>query len=299
MADLLHNYLGEALALLCAVTWAFAVILFRRSGEAVHPIGLNMFKNLLAIVLILPTIWIAGAGPQSEVPKFEYLMLLASGALGIGVSDTLFFMSLNALGAGLLAIVDCLYSPFIILLSMAWLGESLAWPQWIGAALIVSAVLTALVERHGDKADRRRVMLGIIWGVLAMAANAVGIVMIKPLLDRSPVLWVTEWRLFGGTAMLLVLLPLYRTRGAILASIMSRHRWAHMIGGAFLGGYLSMMIWLAGMKFTQASIASALNQTTSIFIFILAALMLHEKMTTNRVIGIILGVIGAFLVTYY
>jgi len=140
-------YLGESLALIVAVVWAFAVILFKKSGETVNPIGLNLFKNVLALALILPTVWLFG---QALVPSFSghgYLLLLLSGALGIGVSDTLFFKSLNLLGAGLSAIVDCLYSPFIIGLSMVWLGERLTLLQVIGVVMIVSAVLAATSKK--------------------------------------------------------------------------------------------------------------------------------------------------------
>jgi drug/metabolite transporter (DMT)-like permease len=57
-----------------------------------------------------------------------------------------------------------------------------------------------------------------------------------------------------------------------------------------------MFVWLAGMKYTQASIASALNQTSTIFIFIFAAIFLKESINLKRTIGIILAFIGSFLV---
>src|SRR4030042_3975119 len=118
-------YLGETLALLTAVAWAIAVISCKRSGETVHPIALNVFKNILALVLFLPTLPLFGESFFHDAPTGDYLLLLASGALGIGLADTLYFMSLNRLGAGLSAIVDCTYSPFVIALSIVWLGESL------------------------------------------------------------------------------------------------------------------------------------------------------------------------------
>jgi len=59
-----------------------------------------------------------------------------------------------------------------------------------------------------------------------------------------------------------------------------------------------MVLWLAGMKYTQASIASALNQMSNVFIFIFAALLLKEKLTVFRIIGIVLGFIGSLLVTF-
>jgi len=38
------QYSGEWLALVSAVAWAVAVILFRKSSLTVHPIGLNLGK---------------------------------------------------------------------------------------------------------------------------------------------------------------------------------------------------------------------------------------------------------------
>ncbi len=295
--ETLGQYFGETLALLTAINWAFAVILFRKSGESVHPIGLNLFKNILAMVLIIPTMWITGNTLFRNVPAADYALLLVSGVIGIGLADTLFLKSLNTLGAGLLAIVDCCYSPFIILLSIVFLGESLALLQVIGVVLIVAAVLTALNERKSSKANGHKIVIGIVWGVLAMAANAVGIVMIKPLLEQSPILWATEIRLLGGVIVLVVALLLRRDRRSIISSVILSNRWGYTVSGSFMGAYVSMLLWLAGMKYTEASIASALNQTSNIFIFILAWLFLRESMDRYKILGIVLGVIGAILVT--
>ena len=139
---------GETLALVTAVTWAFAVILFKRSGEPVHPLTLNLFKNLLAFILFIPTVYIFGDRLIRPVPMNEYWLLIISGIIGIGIGDTLFLKSLNLLGAGLQAIVSCMYSPSIIALSFVWLGEGMSVLQIIGAVMIISAVLTA-VSRKG------------------------------------------------------------------------------------------------------------------------------------------------------
>ena len=291
-------YLGETLALITAVVWALAVIFFKKSGESVHPIGLNLFKNVLAALLFVPTAWLFGETLFRPVPAEDYLMLLVSGALGLGISDTLFFKSLNVLGAGRSAIVDCLYSPSIIALSIIWLGETLTVWQLVGAVMIVSAVLSIMVERQSVKTDRRHVLLGVWWGALAMVTVAVGIVMIKPLLGRSPLIWATEIRLLGGLAVLAVALLFHPSRLAVIKSIGHPHKWGYMLAGSLAGAYLSMVLWLAGMKFAQASTAAALNQTSNIFVFLLAALLLKEKITPVRMAAIILGVLGALLVTF-
>jgi drug/metabolite transporter (DMT)-like permease len=284
--------------MLTAIVWAVAVILFKRSGETVHPIGLNFFKNCLSGILLLITMMIVGETLFRVAPAWEYGLLLFSGALGIGVGDTLFFKSLNNLGAGLSAIVICFYSPVIIGLSLIFLGESLSFWQVVGALTIVSAVLIASLERNSNGLDRTTIIKGVAYGAAAQLANGIGIVMIKPLLDRSPLLWVTEVRVIGGTIVLALVLLLHRRRRAIMASVFSRQRWAYTLSGSFTGAYVAMMLWLAGMKFTQASTASALNQTSNVFIFILAWLVLKEPMSKIRIIGIAAAVGGALMVTF-
>ena len=291
-------YVGEAFALLTAIAWAFAVVLFKKSGETVHPVGLNLFKDVFALVLFLPTMWLFGETLWRDAPAAEYLLLLASGALGIGLGDTFFFMSLNRLGAGLTAIVDCLYSPFIIGLSLLFLAERLSLLQGVGAALVVAAVLVASLEWRKGLISRRDLGWGIFYGILGLAAMAVGIVTIKPLLERSPLLWATEVRVLGGVAALAVILLFHRQRRAILSSVASSRGRRYMVGGSFVGAYLAMALWLAGMKYAQASVAAALNQTANVFIFIFAALLLREAITRRRTLGIILGFAGAILVSF-
>lgn len=291
-------YYGESVALTTALIWAFAVILFKKSGETVHPIGLNLFKNTLAAILVPPTIWLFGQTLLPPVPASSYWMLLLSGALGIGISDTLLFMCLNRLGAGLTAIVDCFYSVFIIGLSYVWLGERLTILQALGAAMIISAILTATQKNGRGSVPTRNLVSGVIFGMLAMLTVAASIVSIKPLLEESPLLWVSEVRLVGGAIVLVVVLAIHPSRRSILASIYSAKSWAYTSSGSFLGAYLSLIFWLAGMKFTQASTAAALNQTSSIFVFIFAAIFLKEPINLQRTAGIVLAVAGTLLVTF-
>jgi drug/metabolite transporter (DMT)-like permease len=291
-------YLGEIFAFATAIVWASAVILFRKSGETVHPVALNFFKNLLAMVLLVPTIYFFKGWLFSGFTTDEILLLLASGALGIGIADTFFFMSLNLLGASLSAIVDCLYSPSIIFLAFIWLGESLTGIQIIGVGMIISAVLTISRADKSGTINRRNLLLGILWGALAMFTMAIGIVMIKPLLNRSPLLPLTEIRLIGGGIILAIVFIFHPRRRKIATPRLTRRGWTYLLVGSFLGAYCALLLWLAGMKYTQTSIAAALNQTSNIFIFIFAALFLKEPITKRRMVGIILGVAGAFMVTF-
>lgn len=130
-----------------------------------------------------------------------------------------------------------------------------------------------------------------------MGGMAVGIVMIKPLLERSPLLWVTEVRLVASIAVLGIVLLVHPSRRAIVGSTFSSRGWVYTVSGSLMGAYLAMVLWLGGMKYTQASIAAALNQTSNIFVFVFAALLLREPINVQRVVAIVFAVAGAMLVT--
>jgi len=298
LKEMTITHLGELSALATALVWALSVILFKKSGESVHPIALNTFKSTLAMILLLPTLVVCGDSLLYPAPAGDYVLLLLSGAIGITVADSMFFHSLNLLGAGLSAIVDCLYSPFIILLSVSFLGERLGWVQIAGVCMIISAVLTVTGVNGRGTVERRTLVRGGLWGAGAMATMAVGIVMVKPVLDRSPLLWAAEIRFIGGCLALYVQLFFHKRSSSILRSLLTTASWKYTVLGSFLGAYVAMVLWVGGMKYTQASTAAALNQTSNVFIFLFAALFLKEKITLLRLVAILAAVIGVFLVTF-
>ena len=292
--------MGETLALASAVAWAIAVILFRVSGKTVPPIALNLFKNVLAFLLFLAVMAVLGRAVLPAASLADYALLLASGILGIAVSDTLFLMALNILGAGLLAIVDCAYSPFIIILSYFFLGERLNPWQLSGVLLIAGAIglLAWKSPASNEGISRRDMARGIILGVLAMLTVAIGIVMIKPMLAHTDVLWATFMRIVGGIAGLLLALPFYRRRREILRPLAVPANWKPMVPAAFFGSFLSLFFWVAGMKYALATVAAILNQMNVFFIFILAAIFLKERASLWKLVSVALAFLGAFLAAF-
>ena len=288
-------YLGELLALASGLTWAGAAIFFRLSGQTVPPLGLNLFKNILGCALLTLTMGLTGQALFPGLQGTDYLLVLASGAVGIAVSDTLYFVSLNALGAGLAAVVATLYSPFTIALSLVFLGESLNLWQTVGVVLILAAVLTITYRKEGHPLPRKKLTAGILAGVLAQLATAVGIVMIKRKLGGWPLLWVTNMRVAGGFLFLAAPILAHPRRKLLLGPLGRKANWKFMVPATVLGTYLSIITWMGGMKYTQVSVASALSQLSTVFIFILAILFLKEKVAPLKVAAVALAMAGAIL----
>ena len=292
---------GELYSLSCAAIWAVGVILFRLSGERVAPVALNLFKNSVGLLLFLLTLPLLGIPLLPEDATSADLWAMAfSGVVGIGIADSLFFASLNRLGAGNSAIVDSLYSPFVILSAFLYLHEPIGWKVIAAMVLMTAAILVGTWEPNVPErsAQRKQVAAGIGLGVGGILLMAIGLVAVKPVLEHANAWWVTTMRLVFGTAFLAVQGALPKHRAAVIDTFRPSRAWRVSVPAAVIGCYLAMITWIAGMKLTLASVASILNQTSTIFVVLLAAVFLKERLTSRRLAAVLMAFVGAVLVTW-
>ncbi len=287
--------IGEFYSLACALAWAIAVILFKKSGESLAPVPLNLFKNVLGLALMVPTIVAFSGTAWPGIPAAAVAVALVSGFLGIGVGDTLYFRALNEVGASKLAIAQTLYSPFVILLSALFLAEWLTLLQFAGVALVLVGI--ALVTwAPGAAVDTARLRRGLFEAAASVFVMAGGVVMAKPLLERYDFLWIVTLRIVGGVLGMLIFIPSARNFAATRAAFAGVRHWPHVIAGSVVGTYISMMLWLAGYKYTKASIAAVLNEMAAVFILALAAIFLHDRLKPAQLAGSAVAIAGVLLV---
>lgn len=289
--------MGEFYALVAAVIWAVAVILFKRSGETISPFSLNLFRVTVSSLLLSISLLVLGEPFVSGSPLGDYIVLFLSGVIAIAISDTLFHRSLNMVGAGITAIVDCLYSPFVVLIAFMLISEKLGPWQLMGMVLVVSGVLTAARHEPLPGATKRQLAVGIVYGVLSMATLALGIVIAKPVLNRSPVLWATTMRQIGCFLAMLPAALASPRRRRIFSVFRPSRAWRFSLTGTICGSYLSLIFWIAGMKYTKAGTAAILNQTSTIYVLLFASLFLKEPFTSRKAIACALAITGIVMVT--
>ena len=286
---------GEVFALSSAAIWALAVIMLRRSGETLPAFELNLFKNLLGFTLMIPTILIFYGMALPDFSSGEILIAVVSGVLGIALADTWYLRALNLMGASRTGIVASLFSPFVILLSTVFLGERMQLGQWLGFFLVIAGVMLVTWRVNRSEVDAADLKKGALFGVGAMLMMAIGIVMVKGLLETKPFLWTFELRMVGGVFGLLVFMLSKQRWLRVKHNFSQPQPWGIIGGASFLATYLSLMLWLAGYKLIDASIASALNESSSVFIVLLAWLILGEPLNRRKLTGICLTLSGVIV----
>jgi len=289
--------IGITCSTAAALFWSVAIILFKKSGDSFSPMALNLFKCTVTLVLLILTLLLCGIDLFPEKPAYDWIMFCVSCLLGIALADTLFFIALSRLGAGMTAIVDCLYLPIVIFISFVFLDEILGIKGLFGAVLVFTAIFIGSASKKGVSVTGIDFFVGIILGILAIALIAGSIVMVKRLLEDTNVLWASFARVLAGTLGLYLVVLLSPGRKKLLAELYPSKTWFSALPASVAGNYLAMIAWLAGMKYTMVSVAAVLNQLSTVFIFILAAIFLKEPVTLPRVSATILAVSGAILTT--
>jgi len=291
------DLLGKFLALSAAILWAIAVIFFKRAGENIRPVALNLYKTIISAILLLPVLWITGVvWVPSNITEKDLLMVVLSGILGIALADSLFFKCLNLLGAGLTAIVECMYSPMVIILSWMILLDKLSVRQISGGFLVVIAVLVATLRTKNQNRHSTKTLQGILVGAASMFTMALSIILMKPVLAKTSVFWVTEIRLLAALVFLSVFFIVKNEHLQFINLFKKWKNWRYAFPGTILGNFLSMTCWVAGFQLTEVSSAAILNQTNTIFLVILSSLVLREPFTIRRLIATVLAMTGSLLV---
>ena len=283
---------GEFFALASAISWAVSVILLRRPAFELPAFELNLFKIVMAFVLFIPTLLLVEGMTLPDYTAAELGTVLVSGFIGIAVADTWYLRALNLMGASRTGIIASLLSPFVIILSVLFLGESLGGWQILGFALVMGGILLVTWRNARTQADAQHLRKGVFFGVGSIFLMAVGVVMVKEILETRPFMWTVELRMVGGLAGMIIYLLARRRTKSVFSAYTKSLPWGQIITGSFLGAYVSMLMWLAGYKLIDASVASILNESANAWIVLLAWLILHEQPDRRKIIGLLLTMAG-------
>ncbi len=278
--------LGELCALLAPLAWSLAVIFYKRA-DALPPISMNLFKNSVAIALLSATMVALGVRIPMDRPMADWARLIGSGVIGLALGDTLLFAGLARIGAARLAVVDTLYAPLVIALAWAFLGESVGPNFLVGAGAVLAGI--ALANRRDPNtvpgpADPK-LIAGVLLAMSAIGCTAVGVILAKPALVNGDLVEVTCTRLVAGTAAQLAFTAVRGSWSESFQAFTRRDLWRHMIPGSVIGTYLSLLLWLGGFKWGDASVAAVLNQMATVYMIVLARSMLGEELRPAQVAG--------------
>ncbi|WP_366048668.1 DMT family transporter [Microcoleus sp. PH2017_11_PCY_U_A] len=288
------NFIGEIAALGAAFVWALSSTIWQRVGQQIPAVVLNLLKGAIALIMLLATVIILGKSLPAVNPNI-LTMLLISGALGIGIGDTAFFIVLKYLGARRALLLETLSPPLTALLGLIFLQEKLSPIACTGIFLTISGIAWVIAERTAETTlPSKHLWQGLGISLLGQTAHAAGSVLSRAAfaqIDVDP-LWTAALRLSGGMAVMLCFLN--PTNLNSFQQLKAPKILGAIILAAFLGTYLGIFLQQTSLKYAPAAIAQALSSTSPLFVLPLAVLA-GEKVSLRAVLGVVWAIGGIAL----
>ena len=300
-----YPYFGAICALSAAFCWSIAVIIFKSASKEISPFLIVSLKNSIAllcfIILFLifdVPIW------NSNFTNIDYLKIIISGCLGMGLGDILFIYALSQIGANRVAIINCFEPGVIYFFSIIMLGTILTFQQLLGFIIVITSLLIISYEKDQDDIDKKTKMYGLMLQVIAIFLSSFGIVLIKPVLSKVThsidlQLWVTVFRLFPGFIVAWTIFLFQKNKHILLRPLKENSKVLRKILlSSGLGTFIALSFWIIGYaNIEKPPIASIIGQTSVIFITILSWVILKEKISKTRILSMVIAILGVLLIT--
>lgn len=277
---------GILMAMLSAASWAIGTVLFERIGRVMSAPAITFFKSLFSLLLMALLMFFFGWSLPSDT---DLLLLAISGLVGISVGDTLFFASLQCLGAKIQVLYFILGQVVTIILSYLILGEVLTIVQYICSMMILIGVLIVIIGKQNGHPNKLK---GVVEGFLAMICYSVSIIIIKQCVSHMSAVTVTFYRMLFSTAFILIGVLLGGKISNWMSPLKNKSTLTLFILNVTIVTYGGFLLSVVAIKYIDVAIASIIATTETIFTFLFAYLINKEPPKKRELVGATIALIG-------
>ncbi len=306
-------YLGEILALVTALFWAFTSIFFTFAGQRVGSRTVNRVRLLIAVPLLSLAHLIAEGSPlplHAGAERWGWLGI--SALIGLVIGDGLLFYAFTAIGARLSMLLMALTPVISTLLAWLFLGERLLPRELLAIAITVSGIAWVVLERRqpaGTPAPTpqpapapreppvRTYLIGVLAGIGGAVGQATGLVFSKQgMVGGFSPISSSFMRVLVATLAIWILAVLQGQFRRSFTALKDRRALQFITGGACVGPVLGMTLSLAAVQLSQVGIASTLMALSPVLLLPLARWLFKEQITLRAILGTGIAMVGVALI---
>jgi drug/metabolite transporter (DMT)-like permease len=298
--------LGEVAALGAAFCWAVAPILYRQALFKTHPISANIVRCASnAVVMLLVLVALGKWNVLASLPLNVAVLVATSGIIGLGVGDTLYMLSLKAVGVSLAVPLAASYPLFSLVWATFLLGQPVTASAVAGAVLILAGIWLLCKEKPEavGGVNRRWLFSGVAAGLATAVFWSVSITLMDSALNSPGVVGmdanyaIITLRIASMAMFLLLLAPILDKGKGFLK--MNRRTVLQLCVGGLVANAVGWFLMNYSFVNIPEAQAVPVSSVTPLFSAAAGFLLFKEKATWNRVLGalvVVLGVVLIFLV---
>tara|TARA_Y100000590_G_scaffold235285_1_gene264919 strand:+ start:481 stop:1377 length:897 start_codon:yes stop_codon:yes gene_type:complete len=289
--------IAYSLALTAAFAWSLASLISVDIARKLGSIAFNRIRLIIVTIMLVSYTYFTKGWGSINVNFLTAIIL--SGFIGVFLGDTLLFIALKTIGPRRNNILFALAAPFTVILNIFVLKQQMSIEEIIGCFLVFIGVIVAIIygtsknNLHRWEKIEGSINIGIIVGILAALCQAVGIIIMKPILDlgADPIASAAIRTAISAILLSLTfLLPqeIFKNKTKINIYLMFQ-----IIISGFLGMAFGMSLLLIALQKGDAGIVSTLSSTSPIMVLFLIWFLTKKIPILGAWIGSFIAIIGS------
>lgn len=285
------EFIGIIAALSSAASWAFGTVVFEKLGKVVPYAGITFLKGVFSLLLMLLIVLLCG--DFKTITLHDFIILTASGIIGIAIGDSLFFKSLQDLGAKIQVLYFLLGQIVTMILSFLLLGDVLSISEYVGAIVLLIGII---IVTWGKQEDHPNKLRGVLGGFLSILCFSISTIMIKYTDEQIDVISASFYRMLAGTIIMTIIGTTGKRISAWISPLKDKKILTLFLVNVFVitvGGFILSMY---AIKTISVSLASVLSTTEPVFVILFAYLVNKDSIKKKEIIGAIISIVGLLFI---
>ena len=287
-------FYGESFALLTAFMWSITSIVFARATLKLGAIRVNVFRLVIAFLLLIITISLLKLDIALSSTQIEFLLI--SGLIGIVLGDSFLFKAFQLVGPRISMLIMSLAPAISALLAYFILNEKLTILNITGIFITIIGIALVIFERiEPTSFGKIQNKAGLFFALLGAIGQGVGLVVAKMAFSLGEIngFVATSIRLLAAI-ITMVPITLYTGHFQSIFYLLKINRlvlvW--LLVGSITGPFLGISFSLIVVAHTKVGIAATLMSTVPIIMLPLVRIIQKEQLSLNAYIGAFVSVIG-------
>jgi drug/metabolite transporter (DMT)-like permease len=290
----------ELAALGAAACWAISPLLSATASSHLGALAFNRLRQISVAIMLAMIVF--ASGRLQATGTSELLRILASGAVGIFIGDTMLFIALNRLGPRRSSILFSLNAPLSALLGWLLLGEILSPQAMLGVMVTFCGVLLAILfgkrpgQIHVFESVKGKLWIGAAFGLGAAIGQASGSIIARPVMAAGFDPYMASMLRVGMAACCLTLLmslpfEAVKTQGTLDWKVATL-----TVASGVLAMGVGMTLLLFALSGGKTGIVATLSATTPVLILPILWFRTGERPAAGAWAGAGLAVAGMALI---
>ena len=297
------RFVDWTLLLVCNLIWASQFVMVKLVQEQMGPVFATFFPMTLAMLFLIPVVRRGrsqSGSNHARMPSRDILEFILIGVLGQVVAQLFITWGVRWSLASNAALLMLTLPISTAIMAYFFLGERMTRIRWISFALALIGVMECSgVDWKELNLVSVKFLLGNLMIFLSVNGSAFYNAYSKKLLRRYSPLQVLLYSYYAVFAFLCPITLYAEPGGFINLPHYNRVVWLGLVMLALFQYFLSMVIFLNVLTRLDATQAAVSNYLIPFFGVVVAAIVLHERLTKYMIVGGLLVLASTLLVTVY